>query len=439
MVKSIGSKLLNISMNGIDVGKLEKTKTGALFFNYSESWLNTPSARPISLSLPLVDIKYSGDKVYNFFDNLLPDNPNIRQRIQAKFKAQSNHPFDLLKCVGKDCVGALQISDNENSVFEQSIIYKPANEKKIANILRSYEVAPLGMLDELDDFRLSLAGAQEKSAFLYHNKKWCIPQGQTPTTHIFKLPIGMIPHQQLDLSDSCENEWLCAKIAKEFGFPVATSQIHFFEDVKVLVVERFDRKLSSDKSWIMRLPQEDMCQALGYSSNLKYQSDGGPGIKNIMHILLGSEDPTYARDMFFKTQILFWLLGAIDGHAKNFSIFIKPQGRFEPTPLYDIMSAFPLIENKQLSDRKIKMAMGLQGKTNHYQWFQCRRTYFTNTAKNCGYSSKNVDRMIDELLMQVDKVIEAVKDQIPVNFNLNVACSIFDGMYKMRERLLIKK
>ncbi len=435
MVKSIGSKLLNISMNGIDIGKLEKTKTGALFFNYSESWLNTPSARPISLSLPLVDIKYSGDKVYNFFDNLLPDNPNIRQRIQAKFKAQSNHPFDLLKCVGKDCVGALQISDNENSVFEQSIIYKPANEKKIANILKNYETAPLGMSEDNNDFRLSLAGAQEKSAFLYHNKKWCIPIGQTPTTHIFKLPIGFIPHQQLDLADSCENEWLCTRIAKHFGFPVAESVIHNFEDIKVLIVKRFDRKTSTDKSWIMRLPQEDLCQALGYSSNLKYQSDGGPGIKEIMNVLLGSEEPSHARDMFFKTQILFWLLGAIDGHAKNFSIFIKPEGRFELTPLYDIISAFPLINNKRLSERKIKMAMALRGKNNHYQWFQCKRSYFIDTAKYCGYSIKSAENSLEEMLAQVDEVINLVKNEIPKKFNHQLASSIFNGMLEFRDKL----
>lgn len=45
--------------------------------------------------------------------------------------------------------------------------------------------SPLGMQDE-DDFRLSIAGAQEKTAFLQINKQWQLPLGPTPSSHIFK-------------------------------------------------------------------------------------------------------------------------------------------------------------------------------------------------------------------------------------------------------------
>ena len=132
----------------------------------------------------------------------------------------------------------------------------------------------------------------------------------------------------------------------------------------------------------MRLPQEDMCQALGISPNLKYQADGGPGMKNIMQLLLGSANPTEDRDIFYRSQVLFWLLAAIDGHAKNFSLFIEPEGKYRLTPLYDIMSAYPLMAKKQLQAQKIKMAMALKGKNNHYHWYNIQRRYFIETAKD---------------------------------------------------------
>lgn len=422
-------------MNGLQVGKLEKSTNGSLTFAYEQQWLHAPFARPVSLSLPLVNQIYSGDVVYNFFDNLLPDNFDIRARIQAKFHIQTNQPFDLLASIGKDCVGALQMIDGEIPSFKNEINSEPLNEKEIASILRGYQNYPLGMTSDTSDFRISIAGAQEKTAFLYHKNKWCRPLGATPTTHIFKLPIGFIPHQQIDLSDSCENEWLCSLITAAFGLPVAHCEILHFEDTKVLAVERFDRRLSQDKTWIMRLPQEDMCQALGISSNLKYQADGGPGIKDIMNLLLGSASPTKDRELFFRAQVLFWLLAAIDGHAKNFSILIEPEGKYRLTPLYDIMSAYPLLAKKQLQTPKIKMAMALIGKNKHYHWDKIQRRHFINTANVVNYSMEKAEEILDEMLEKVEAVIEKVSKQLPSMFPKNISQPVFDGMLSMKKRL----
>lgn len=430
------NRILSILMNGILVGILEKTAKGGLTFAYHQQWLNTPGARPISLSLPLVDQLFAGDIVYNFFDNLLPDNSLIRARIQAKFRVATNQPFDLLASIGKDCVGAIQLIEGEIPSFKNKISADPLNEKDIATILRGYKKYPLGMIDTKDEFRISIAGAQEKSAFLYHKKKWCRPCGDTPTSHIFKLPIGFIQHQQMDLSDSCENEWLCSQIANAFGLLAAQCEILHFEDVKVLVVERFDRKLSEDKKWIMRLPQEDTCQALGFSPNLKYQADGGPGIHSIMNLLQGSANPAEDRDTFFRVQVLFWLLAAIDGHAKNFSIFIKPQGQYTLTPLYDIISAYPMIAKKQLQKQKIKMAMALRGENNHYHWHNTHHRHFISTAKAANYSTERAETILDEMLSQVEDVIEKVSAQLPDTFPKIISNSIFEGMLQMKSRLM---
>jgi len=133
----------------------------------------------------------------------------------------------------------------------------------------------------------------------------------------------MVAQGQLDLSGSCENEWLCLNIMKAFGLPVPRSQIQYFGEIKVLIVERFDRRWSANRSWLIRLPQEDMCQALNIAPARKYENDGGPSILQIMSLLNGSSNAQADRKQFFKAQVIFWLLCAIDGHGKNFSLFLE--------------------------------------------------------------------------------------------------------------------
>lgn len=431
------SQILHILMNGIEVGILEKSQKGVLQLTYHQDWLERPGARPLSLSLPLIGQSYTGDIVYNFFDNLLPDNQQIRARIQARFQIPTNQPFDLLKNIGKDCVGAIQLVSGPLKAFKKDIQYKPLSESQIASLLKNYRVNPLGMRENDEDFRISIAGAQEKTAFLFHNNQWCEPLNETPTTHIFKLPIGMIEHQQMDLRDSCENEWLCSQLAKAYGLPAADCDILHFEDMKVLSVKRFDRQLSQDQSWIMRLPQEDMCQALGISNNLKYQSDGGPGIKNIMDLLLGSAKVIEDRELFFRAQVFFWLIAGIDGHAKNFSLFIEPGGRYRLTPLYDIISAYPMIQKKQLQIKKIKMAMALQDKNKHYLWHTILRRHFRKTAHHAHFSEDKAEQIIDEMLQQTDSVINRVSKSLPPHFPKQISDAIFTGLQKAKQKLTV--
>ncbi|HAT8189480.1 TPA: type II toxin-antitoxin system HipA family toxin, partial [Legionella pneumophila] len=195
---------LYILMNNELVGELTQDNAGGLSFSYVADWISKPHSRPVSLSLPLINQRFSGEVVYNFFDNLLPDNPQIRARIQARFQAKSSRPFDLLALIGSDCVGAIQIVERIPQTQRLSIESHVVSEAEIARTLRSYQTSPLGMDKEDDEFRISIAGAQEKTAFLYYQNEWHKPFGPTPTTHIFKLPIGYLPHQGIDLSESCE-------------------------------------------------------------------------------------------------------------------------------------------------------------------------------------------------------------------------------------------
>lgn len=432
---------LDIYMNGLLVGELHRSNSGAHRFNYSLNWLETPGARPISLSMPLTRNAYEGPEVINFFDNLLPDNQEVRDRIVARYQADSKQPFDLLKAVGRDTVGALQFyPQGEQPGNIKTINYQPLNDSELEKVLLGYQSeAPLGMVDELNDFRISIAGAQEKTALLKIDDKWCIPEGATPTSHIIKLPIGKIQgaDHTIDLSDSVENELLCLEIAREFGFDVPACEIVNTGKVKALAVERFDRKYSSDKSWLMRLPQEDYCQVLSCPSARKYESDGGPSIARIMKHLQSSSNAHKDRQTFMAAQVLFFLLDATDGHAKNFSVFIEPSGAFKLTPLYDILSAYPAVGGQGLHLRDLKLAMTLKGsKGRKSKLFQIYGRHFISSAKEAQYSLKEMQDILKIMHASTDNVIEKVSKRLPKHFPMKVAEPIFEGLSRRKERLI---
>jgi serine/threonine-protein kinase HipA len=343
---------LNIWLNGSPVGYWDAS-AGGNTLTYFDEWIDDEQGRPLSLSLPFQpgNAPYRGQVVQNYFDNLLPDSDVIRRRIAQHFRKAGTEPYQLLAAVGRDCVGAIQLLPADESPTDLfSISSEPLDDHGVATLLRhTLSDRPLAQGDEADDLRLSIAGAQEKSALLWHEGQWQRPFGSTPTTHILKLPLGLVGAMQADMRTSVENEWLCSRIMQAFGLPVARCEIMHFEDMKVLAVERFDRRLAADSSWIVRLPQEDFCQATGTSPLHKYQADGGPGISRIMEILLGSEQAEQDRLNFFKTQLVFWLLAATDGHAKNFSIFHLPGSRYQATPLYDEHNNF-LVQFSTLAD-----------------------------------------------------------------------------------------
>ena len=197
------------------------------------------------------------------------------------------------------------------------------DEAQLTALLTAYQSdIPLGMITGQDDFRISVAGAQEKTALLRMGEQWCIPQGATPTTHIIKLPIGEIkqPNATLDLRESVDNEYLCLALARELGLAVPEAEIITTPRIRALAVTRFDRRWAQEGRVLLRLPQEDLCQAFGLPSAMKYESDGGPGIAAIMTFLLGSSEALKDRYDFMKFMVFQWLTGATDGHAKNFSI-----------------------------------------------------------------------------------------------------------------------
>lgn len=432
---------LDVYMNGYRVGMFTKAVNGAHLFQYDKLWLNQPGARPISLSLPLRVTPFRGDAVYNFFDNLLPDNTDVRDRIVRRHKANSSQPFDLLSKIGMDSVGALQRVPSDAEVGDiRNIDYKILDEDELGRILTGYKAnAPLGMIEEEQDFRISVAGAQEKTALLRYNNRWCLPLHATPTTHIIKLPIGKItgPNYVMDLSDSAENELLCLSLARTFGFRVPDCFMLQAGQVKALAVERFDRRYASDQRWIIRLPQEDFCQSLNVPAARKYESQGGPGIAEIMHVLPSSENAEADRYDFMKAQVFFWLLAATDGHAKNFSVFIMRDGAFCLAPLYDLLSLYPAMGGQGIHIRDAKLAMGLTGKKGKkYHLEQIFPRHFFMTAKAVGFPRTSMEKILIDFAVSSDSVIASVSAALPKTFPAAIHDSILGGLQKRAARLM---
>jgi serine/threonine-protein kinase HipA len=413
---------LNVFLNARLVGQLRRETSGAIDFRYDASWLSWEHTLPVSLSLPLREDRYVGAPVVAVFDNLLPDSRAIRDRMAARVHADGVDAYSLLSAVGRDCVGALQfLPEGSEPGAAGNVAGHEVHDSEIAGILGDLEAAPLG-LGEDEDFRISLAGAQEKTALLRQKGRWYKPSGTTATTHILKPQIGRLPIG-IDLSNSVENEYLCLKITAALGLPSAAVEIANFSGTRALVVERFDRQWTRDGR-LLRVPQEDCCQALSVPPNKKYESDGGPGLISILKLLQGSDEPEADQALFLKAQIVFWLLGATDGHAKNFSIVLLPGARFHLTPLYDVISVQPSVDAHQLQRNKMKSAMAV-GDNRHYVVDTILPRHFTQTAAKAGVSS--IEPIFEELRDSASAAIKNVLDTLPSDFPAQTADSISKG------------
>lgn len=416
---------LNVYMNARLVGRLRRQASGAIDFQYDPDWLSWEYALPVSLSLPMREDRYIGDPVIAVFDNLLPDSDAIRRRLAERVHADSPDAYSLLAKIGRDCIGALQfLPDGVEPGPAGAVDGRSVDENYIARKLGDLTATPLGV-DENEEFRISLAGAQEKTAFLFWKDKWHVPHGTTATTHIMKPEIGMLP-SGIDLTRSVENEYLCLNLTQTFGLPSANVSMADFDGNRVLVVERFDRLWTKDNR-LLRLPQEDCCQALSAPPTRKYESDGGPGMAAILDLLKGSDDPDEDRRLFLKAQIVFWLLGATDGHAKNFSIFLTPGGRFRLTPFYDVMSVQPAFDTHQVRRNQMKFGFAI-GENRHYVLHEIMPRHFVQTAVNSGTPAAVVENIFEELLKAQEAVVSKVTKELPAGFPQELVDSIVRGL-----------
>lgn len=424
---------LSVFQNGEIVGYLSKQPSGAVEFIYADEWLSNEQAYPVSLSLPLREDAYKGAPVVAVFENLLPDSESLRSRVAEKVGADGTDAYSLLAQIGRDCVGALQFFPEDADIdFSElhSIQGEAINDEEIESLLNNLARVPLG-LDREHDFRISVAGAQEKTALLFHKGKWLRPSGTTPTTHIFKTQIGELPNG-VDLSNSVENEFYGLAVMDAFGLPVNKAEIKTFGKTKSLVIERFDRAWTKDGT-LLRIPQEDCCQALSIPPSRKYQSDNRPAnekqpsMVEILNLLKGSDKPAEDQKAFLKAQIIFWLIGATDGHGKNFSIYLGQGGRFVLTPFYDVLTAQPFFDAHQIQKKEMKMAMSV-GSNNHYKMADIQGRHFLQTAQKAGLPKYIAKEALDEIAGVAKKAIQSLEEKLPSDFPEEIHTSVMSAV-----------
>lgn len=412
---------LVLVMNGRRVGRLSLAVSGAIRFRYSSDWLDWEHAIPVSLSLPLAERTYTGAPVANCFGNLLPDSPAVRERLATELCAGGTDAYHLLRVIGRDCVGALQF-------FEEGTVPDAAaapdgevlSDADIGALLTGLPGAPLG-LQRGDDFRIALPGLSDKTALLKKDGEWIRPAGGTPTTHILKTAFRELPGG-VAFSDSVENEFFCMRFFGAAGADTARTEICTFDGVRALVVERFDRKWTRDGR-LIRLPQEDLCQALGLPREKKLEPDGGPGLTDALELLGSSDRPAEDRRAFLRAQILFWLLGATNGHGKNFSLALLPGGRFRLTPLYDVVSMQPALHDGQLGREDMRLAMSI-GRDRETRIHEIAGPQFLESAKTAGVDVLMVEELLAQITERVPSALSETMDALPDDFPRSLAETI---------------
>jgi serine/threonine-protein kinase HipA len=338
-------------LDGKEAGRVHHER-GRLYFVYDDAWRNAEDAYPLSLSMPLAAKEHGRGVTEAYLWGLLPDNGHVLDRWAAKFHVSARNAFALISHVGEDCAGAVQFVTPErlaaiHSGKEDEVEW--LDEADVAKRLQALRADHAAWRLPRDTGQFSLAGAQPKTALLLQNGRWGVPAGRLPTTHILKPPTGQLAGQ-------AENEHLCLMLARALGLPAAQSEVMRFGDEIAIVIERYDRLQSGNA--VVRIHQEDVCQALGIMPTKRYQNEGGPSPNTIADLLRTySTDRTADVDTFVAALGFNWLIAGVDGHAKNFSLLLGTR-RARLAPLYDIASVLP---HDAFELRKVKAAMKIGG------------------------------------------------------------------------------
>ena len=381
----------------MEMGRVQRHARGRLTFTYDDAWRNSADAYPLSLSMSLAAKEHGPDVVEAFLWGLLPDNEMVLERWAKKFQISARNVFGLMSNVGEDCAGAVQFvrPDRRDAILsgqEDGVDW--LDETELAARLKALRDDHAAWRMPRDTGQFSLAGAQPKTAVLFVDDKWGIPRGRIPTTYILKPPTGAF-------DGHAENEHLCLRTARKLGLPTATTRVIDFKGEVAIAVERYDRAFSGRD--ILRVHQEDMCQALGLPPTKKYQNEGGPSaadLANLIRQYSSARDEDVGR---FVDAILFnFLIAGPDAHAKNYSLLIGGGGRVRLAPLYDIASILPY-DDYDL--HKVKLSMKIGGE---YGVLDIRRRHIERFAKDVKLPA---DAVVERLKTLAERLPDAVSDE----------------------------
>ena len=311
------------------------------------------AAFALSLSMPRGLAEHGNAKIDPWLWGLLPDNDRVLEQWGRRFQVSARNAFGLIAHVGEDCAGAVQFAPPERLPSLQR--RSPADVQwltvaTIAERLRALRADHAAWRLPRDTGQFSLAGAQPKTALLLLNGRWGLPAGRTPTTHILKPPTG-------EFDGHAENEHFCLELGRAVGLTVPNSSIMRFEDELAIVVERYDRLQIAGR--FQRIHQEDMCQALALPPTRKYESEGGPGVRQIVELLRTFSSSAEEDVAQFLDAVAFnWLIAGTDAHAKNFAVLLGGGGQARLAPVYDLASVLPY---REFDPYRVRLAMKLGG------------------------------------------------------------------------------
>ncbi|HYW11567.1 MAG TPA: type II toxin-antitoxin system HipA family toxin [Longimicrobium sp.] len=382
-----------VLIGGRLVAWVSQDARGRYNLHYEEGWRDSEGSFPLSLSLPLTRSEHEDPQVRAYLWNLLPDNDAILRAWGRQHHVPHNNPLALLAHVGEECPGALQIVSPErvDSLLSDEATVQEVDwlsEAQVAERMRHLRREPGAWREPGDTGQFSLAGAQPKTALLFHDGQWGVPSGRTPTTHILKPPV------QEKYAGFAENEHACLGLAAAAGLPAVHSRVMHFQDQPAIVVERFDRL--RDGANIVRLHQEDFCQALGVPPQEKYEADGGPGAPDLIRVLQErAVEPGVDVATMVGVLALNWVIGGTDAHAKNYAHLMQPGGMIRLAPLYDIISLLPYHEDK---GPWVKLAMRIGGE---YRMRSIARRHWESLAATIGAEPEAVVAIVDEIAAEV--------------------------------------
>jgi len=388
------TKEMAVLLYGRVIGKVWQDRNGRLGFSYEPEWLESGERVPLSLSMPFRNEAYGHDLVSSFLWGLLPENDRVLRVWSSEFNVSPANPFALLSHVGEDCAGAVQFVpfDKIDDVNRRGDVQWLSEEEIEARLHALRTVDGYGRkVSEGGQF--SLAGAQIKTALVLRDKRWGIPNGTVPTTHIIKPPVA-----RFDGFDV--NEHFCLRLAKAIGLTTANSWVERFGQETAIVVARYDRVPSGDGGFL-RLHQEDVCQAAGVAPANKYEKEGGPGIVTIMDLMNQSSRPSVDRERFLRACVFNFLIGGTDAHAKNYSILLGKGGQVRLAPLYDIASIFPYVRGDW---RKTRMAMSVSG---HDRFETIFPRHWESLASQCRYAP---DALVSHIVSMAERLPDLARD-----------------------------
>lgn len=336
--------MLDVYLKNKLAGQLSQTNGGELTFVYDAAYLEMAS-HGISISLPLQAEAFKGPHVKAFFSGLLPEE-SVRERLAAYLGLSEKNSFALLEAIGGDCAGALGLYPPGEKPSDTKDDTEILDNPRLKEILDLIKRRPMLVGD--DGYRLSLAGAQDKLAVGFKDGQVHLIKGGAPTTHILKPIIERI-------KDSAHNELFCMQLGQRVGIDVPKAMLHFVNDTPYYLVERYDRETSKDGT-VMRIHQEDFCQAIGIAPEIKYEREGGPSIASCQEIITQYTARPAADQIKLLNIVIFnYLIGNADAHGKNFSLLYKGN-KPELAPAYDLLSTaiYP--------DLSEKMTMKIGGK-----------------------------------------------------------------------------